>query len=230
LVLGCGALLWQQGSEPPPPETQTAELAAIIEPADVIEEVARIVEAPRPAPTLQRAMFDPRIAANGKQSPRDGRLDEGVLVVRSTPAGARVTVNGVGWGVTPVAIRYLPFGTVRIRLGKTNYVSQERTVRLSPEEPSQVLRVALPGLPRKPDSRVASSSSADMLVITTMPAGARVTVNGIGWGITPVSIPHIPAGEQRVRVVKDDFRSEERVVTVGNGRPARVAIALKPLS
>jgi hypothetical protein len=223
-------MLWQQGSEPVPSTLHTAALPSIIEPADVMEEVARIVEAPSSAPTLQRAMFDPRIAANGKQWPRDGRLDEGVLVVRSTPAGARVTVNGVGWGVTPVAIRYLPFGTVRIRLGKTNHVSQERTVELSPTEPSRVLRVTLPALPRKPEARVASSAVADMLVITTVPSGARVTVNGIGWGITPVSIPHVPAGRQRVRVVKDDFRSEERVVTVSDGQPARVAISLRPVS
>jgi hypothetical protein len=175
-------------------------------------------------------MFDPRIAANGKRWWRDGRLDEGVLVVRSTPPGARVTVNGVGWGVTPVAIRYLPFGAVRVRLGKTNYVSQERLVQLTPGEPSQALRVTLPAVPRKREAAVAPTSAADMLVITTVPSGARVTVNGIGWGVTPVSIPHVPAGRQRVRVVKDDFRSEERVVTVGAGQPARVAIALKPVS
>src|SRR5262245_56987627 len=35
------------------------------------------------------------------------------LVVSSQPAGARVTVNGIGWGATPVTIRYLSPGLKR---------------------------------------------------------------------------------------------------------------------
>jgi hypothetical protein len=201
----------------------------MIDAADVLEEVARIAEPPRAAPTLKKAMFDPGIAANGRRWPRDGRLDEGVLVVRSSPAGARVTVNGVGWGETPVAIRYLPLGTLRVRLAKTDHASQERVVVLTADEPSTTLRVNLPEVRRRRAS-TAVLAAVDMLVITTTPEGARVTVNGIGWGITPVSIRHVTPGPQRVRVVKHEFRSEERVVTVSEGQGHRVAITLKPIS
>jgi hypothetical protein len=72
--------------------------------------------------------------------------------------------------------------------------------------------------------------SSNRLVITTTPPGARVTVNGIGWGTTPVTIRYVPSGPQRIRVVKDRFRSEERVVDVTDGHPGSIVIALRPLS
>jgi len=52
------------------------------------------------------------------------------LVVTTEPEGARVTVNGIGWGIAPVTIRYLPPGDKRIRVTKMGYASEERTVRL----------------------------------------------------------------------------------------------------
>ena len=66
-----------------------------------------------------------------------------------------------------------------------------------------------------------------VLIVNTTPTGARVTVNGIGWGTTPVSIRHLPAGPKRIRVVKDRFRAEERVVDVSPNHPRRVSIDLR---
>jgi transcriptional regulator with XRE-family HTH domain len=68
---------------------------------------------------------------------------EGALVVESTPPGARVTVNGVGWGETPVTIRHLEFGSKRIRLTLQDHVSEERMVNLGPERPNSRVRLAL---------------------------------------------------------------------------------------
>jgi PEGA domain len=53
---------------------------------------------------------------------------------------------------------------------------------------------------------------ADRIVIT-QPAGARVTVNGVGYGATPLSIPHLPPGARRIRVSKAGYRSQERSVS-----------------
>ena len=38
------------------------------------------------------------------------------MMVMSTPTGARVTVDGIGWGETPVTIRHLPPGQKVVRL------------------------------------------------------------------------------------------------------------------
>jgi cytoskeletal protein RodZ len=68
---------------------------------------------------------------------------EGELLVESDPDGAQVTVNGVGWGRTPVTIKYLPIGEKRVRLTKDGYASIERRVQISAERPVGALRVTL---------------------------------------------------------------------------------------
>jgi cytoskeletal protein RodZ len=55
---------------------------------------------------------------------------DGALVVSTDPPGARVTVNGIGYGVTPVTIRYLPFGDARIRVSHEGYSTEEHVVRV----------------------------------------------------------------------------------------------------
>ena len=227
LICGCAAMLWEQTTTPDLPVTSLMTLSNV-DPVAMIEDVVRIAEPPQAAPTMRRVLYEPRIAANGGRWPSDARLDEGVLVVHSSPRGARVTVNGVGWGLTPVAIRYLPLGTLRVRVGKADYGAREQVVELTSEQPSRTLQVTLPQVRRRPAVALAGADAA--LVVTSIPEGARVTVNGIGWGTTPLSILHLPSGIQRVRLVKEQFRSEERNVTVAEGRPGRVTVTLKPQS
>jgi hypothetical protein len=70
-------------------------------------------------------------------------LSEGELRVQSDPDGARVTVNGVGWGPTPATIKHLPLGEKRVRLTKDGYLSAERRVRMTAEQPVQTVQVTL---------------------------------------------------------------------------------------
>jgi hypothetical protein len=65
------------------------------------------------------------------------------VTVVSEPPGARVTVNGVGWGSTPVTIRYLALGDKRVRVTKDGFVSQERQVRVDGRRPNATVRVTL---------------------------------------------------------------------------------------
>jgi cytoskeleton protein RodZ len=105
----------------------------------------RTQSAPPPTPTAaRRPEAAPRVAAAGavtaaaavtaSRSTPTARpaATDGELFITSAPAGARVMVNGVGWGSTPARIKFLPFGAKRIRVTKDGYVSAERTVTLSP--------------------------------------------------------------------------------------------------
>jgi hypothetical protein len=65
------------------------------------------------------------------------------MTVRSTPAGARVTINGIGWGETPVTIRYLPPGQKVVRVTKEGYESQQRIISVSDDSRSANVRVTL---------------------------------------------------------------------------------------
>ena len=68
------------------------------------------------------------------------------------------------------------------------------------------------------DGTTAAASTAEpQLTVITEPMGARVTVNGIGWGITPVTIRYLAPGTKRVRVTREGYRSEERLIQVEAG-------------
>jgi len=72
----------------------------------------------------------------------------------------------------------------------------------------------------------ASADSVTELVVTTQPAGARVTVNGIGWGNAPVRIRYLPAGDKLIRVSKDGYATEERLVRLAAGHQRGLDIRL----
>jgi transcriptional regulator with XRE-family HTH domain len=65
------------------------------------------------------------------------------------------------------------------------------------------------------------------LVVATQPAGARVTVDGIGWGNAPVTIRYLPAGTKRIRVSKEGYATEERVVSLTEGHLRTLDIRLR---
>jgi hypothetical protein len=52
-------------------------------------------------------------------------------------------VNGVGWGETPLTVKYLPLGEKRVRLTKAGYTSEERTVRVDGRRPTATVRLTL---------------------------------------------------------------------------------------
>ena len=72
----------------------------------------------------------------------------------------------------------------------------------------------------------ATPASTTALVIQTQPEGARVTVNGISWGASPVSIRHLEPGAKRIRVTMDGYATSERSVSVDEGGSATVRIRL----
>ena len=78
-----------------------------------------------------------------------------------------------------------------------------------------------------PREAAAAVDTAVALTITSDPPGARVVVDGIGRGTTPLTVDNVTGGVRRVRVIKDGFLSQERVVRVGAGsQPTTLHIAL----
>jgi hypothetical protein len=65
------------------------------------------------------------------------------LEIVTEPADARVTIDGVGWGATPVTIRYLSPGTKRLRVTRDGYAAEARLIRLVPDQPRTSVRIEL---------------------------------------------------------------------------------------
>ena len=76
---------------------------------------------------------------------------------------------------------------------------------------------------------VVAPPAVTSLVITSIPDGASVTVDGIGWGTTPLTIRHLPEGHKRIRVTSDGYSSVERVVDVQSDQVNRMALQLEPV-
>ena len=68
--------------------------------------------------------------------------------------------------------------------------------------------------------------SGTELVVTTQPEGARVTVDGFSWGVTPVTIHHLPPGDKRIRLTKEGYATEEHVLRLTTGRRQALDIPL----
>jgi len=71
-----------------------------------------------------------------------------------------------------------------------------------------------------------AAGSVTELVVTTVPAGARVTVNGVGWGTSPVTIRYLPPGEKRIRVSLEGYVATERVISVTGGQRQALDVPL----
>jgi cytoskeletal protein RodZ len=125
-------------------------------------------------------------------------------------------------------------------------VEASRLIQLDPVAPTlapsvDVLAVAIEATQARPSpasngvlavttEQAATRVSADSiteLVVTTQPEGARVTVNGIGRGLAPLTIRYLPAGAKRIRVSKEGYASEERVVNLAEGRLSKLDIRLR---
>lgn len=72
------------------------------------------------------------------------------------------------------------------------------------------------------------ANAATELVVTTQPEGARVTVNGIGWGTSPARIRYLAPGAKRIRVSKEGYVAVERVFQLDEGRRQALDIHLQP--
>jgi cytoskeletal protein RodZ len=79
-----------------------------------------------------------------------------------------------------------------------------------------------------PGAESQTRSTESQLIVTSQPPGARVTVNGIGWGTTPVTIRHLPPGDKRIRVSQDGYLASERVVSLAEGQQRKLAISMSP--
>ena len=119
-------LAWPTPSITAPVSNGPAARAALVIPVPV----ATPTIAPSPSPAPASTTSEERSAAIPAANP--------VLRITSDPAGARVTVNGVGWGATPVVIRNLPAGPKTIRVTKDGYVADQRVVSFSGASPSSV--------------------------------------------------------------------------------------------
>ena len=165
-------------------------------------------------------------------------LASGKIIVRSSPAGAMVTIDGRMYDNTPVTVRDLQVGTHVVQVARPGFVPRSERVTLTPTAPESTLTLTLaPGLAQTGDSRpvppadraVTSSAGVGVLDIDVLPRGARVTIDGERRGVTPMRIPDLKAGVHTVTIERDGYRPATTTVTVESGKRAAVKLTLAPI-
>lgn len=142
--------------------------------------------------------------------------EKGLVLVKTQPAGAEVRCNGVSLGTTPVLLTSLTSGCTHVlELSLNGY--QSRRIDVCTDGRIPLVR------------EEALALDSGIISCTSEPAGARVVVNGVERGITPVELAHIPKGLSTVRFRLDGYREETREVRLVPGDRQTLAVRLKGL-
>ena len=142
--------------------------------------------------------------------------EKGLLLLKTDPADCDIQIDGVSVGRTPRLITHLASkDAYSVVLRKEGYQDQKITVRFQGRTP----------LVREEKMVLASGQ----VKISSEPAGAEVTVNGIVRGVTPLVVEGVPKGRAAVKFALEGFAEEVRELSVNAGDEQELAVVLRGL-
>lgn len=149
----------------------------------------------------------------------------GRIVVRSTPAGAIVRIDGRLHGETPITVRDLPLGAHTLQVARPGYVPRDERVTLTRTAPSQTVAVQL----EAGVDTANPSASRGSVFVDSRPRGARVTIDGRVAGVTPVQIPEVSPGKHAISIELTGYRTISTDVVVTPKTPSKLAVTLEQI-
>jgi cytoskeletal protein RodZ len=186
------------------------------------------LRAPNPplSPTAPagQAPLSPTASAQQAPNPEPGRL-----LVRSTPSGAGVTIDGATRGVTPLALRELALGEHTIEVAYPGHDTRQQRVTLTAQRPSRSMDIQLRSSAPARSQAVepASSARTGALQIASRPVGGQVFLDDNLVGTTPLLLPDVSTGTHRVRIEMPGFQTFSTTVQVEPGARFRLAASLE---
>jgi hypothetical protein len=205
----------------PPARSAPSETAGRTPPASAASPRANEASAPARSAAAPASAASPS-RREAAPPPRETRASTGKLLVKSTPSGAQVRVDGRVRGKTPLVLRELPLKVMRVTIEHGGFHAEEQRVALSAAKPTVTVDAKL--TPLAPPAPVARTGS---LVIESRPAGARAFIDGRDLGTTPVSLPDVAPGPHRVRIELAGFTPWVTMAEIKAGGRSRVAASLE---
>lgn len=129
----------------------------------------------------------------------------GTLIVQSNPAGVEVFIDGESRGMTPSSLS-LPAGSHILELRGRG---TPRVIPLQIPAGGQISQYL----------EFADTPLTGMLVVHSQPAGAKVTVDGVARGVSPITLDGLQPGDHTV-VLENETGSSRHVVKVLAGTTA----------
>jgi serine/threonine protein kinase len=156
--------------------------------------------------------------------------DTASLLVRSSPSGAVVSVDGITRGTTPLTLRDLALGTRTVAVSRPGYATSERRVALTTERPSrsvdfQLSPTAASTARAAREPRPAATTST--LFVDSRPSGSSVVINGQVAGTTPLTLESVAPGTVTITIERQGYRPYIETIELKAGERRRVAASLE---
>lgn len=175
-----------------------------------------------PPPTTEAAPANQQPPAPDTAAPTRGRL-----LVRTTPAGATVRLNGRVRGTSPATIRDLPFGTYNVTVSRPGHQTRSQRVTVSRRVPARDITIELRPTVAPAAAAPTSAATTGSVYVETRPAGAQVTVDGVARGTAPLRVPELSPGTHTIRLDLAGHRSVTTTVVVRAGQQVSVRVSLE---
>jgi|GEM_PF-291183 len=215
-----------------PREIPTGELFVMTTPPGAVVEINGEVAGPTPLQTSEVPVGDVLLTVR-KQGFRSEYLSlrmseggrvvreltlqplEGLVLIRSTPPGAAVTVDDELRGNTPLPLHNLDLGPHRAQLALPGYNNREVAFDVEGRTPTSI--------------EVDMISNSGSLVVHSEPSGATLFVDGRNRGATPASIERLQEGQRDVTLEMAGYQPYRGAVEILPGETARLDASLDPL-
>jgi hypothetical protein len=208
------------------------------EPVTTPQPTQAAVAAPTPAapaatkttvPLPEEKVSSPeKVAATAPSQRAVPPVESGRLLVRSTPAGAAVILDGQKRGITPLALGELAFGAHKIEISHPGHGTRQQRVTLSERRPERSVDVKLrPTSVPVPAQAAAATNSTGSLQVSSRPSGAQVFVDDNLIGTTPFVVSDVATGSRRLRIELSGYKIWTTSVQIEPSARFRVSASLE---
>lgn len=140
----------------------------------------------------------------------------GSMQISSTPTNAKVFLDGILKGNSPLTISNVAAGTRQLLLTLANYADYSLNV-VVPANGSLQLSITMQPLP-------------GAISVGSNPSSANTFLDGVFEGQTPIQIANVPAGLHQVLLQKADYADYSQSVNVPANGTAVLSATLNPLT
>ena len=167
----------------------------------------KIEAIPRPNWTMANCIFN----VTSKAVSQYGRIK-----VTSSPSYAKVSLNGLYRGQTPLTLNNIKVGQHTVKVTKTDYYNYSETVQVKGNSTTYL------------SARLEPLSRTGSIYINSTPSRAKAYLDGAYQGKTPLTISNLEVGKYRLSISKNGYYDWYSTVQIKQNITTQVLAQLEP--